>query len=189
MKKALKIGIIAIIAIFIAAAIIYRMPYKFEKEFTVCSLDGEVRTVKVDMVWQRYFTKPSKLLGNVYFNDKTYYNADGYIDENGKWDMVGSPQARGFFKIIQDIGEKFSRTKFLPWMKADLKENVEKFHELNFDDSVYIYFKDTKFEQIEMIEVIFPEGENHTTGISYFGPAETAEEAEELMNEIYDDGR
>ncbi len=183
MKKYLRFVVIAAIVVVLILLIVYRLPYKIEKEFTVCSLDGEFRTLQLEMVWQKYYTKPAELFGTAYFNGKVYYNINGYFNENGEFDSKYGKKARSLWEIFQDIGDKIASGRQVPYMTMFQKIDNGEFWEPNTKDMLNISFQNTKFETIEVVENVIPENEQNASGVFYFGPAQDAETAKDIMKE------
>ena len=174
MKRYFKFIIIAAAAVILILLIFYRLPYKFEKELTVCSLDGDVQTIQVEMIWQRYYTKPDELFGTAYFNGKIYYNLSGYFNEDGEFDSEYSAHARNLGEIFRDIKDKITSNGSIPSITLFQKKETGEFWEPNTRDTLSILFFNTSFGTLEVIETFIPDNENAASGIFYFGPATTA---------------
>ena len=180
MKKAFKIGIIAVIAILIAAAIIYRIPQNISKEMTVCSLSGMTKTVKMELTVQKYLLRPTELKGNVYVDGKEFCSVYGYRNSDGKWKKIDNSGTDFFTGIYEKyvLGYDNSINAGF-WLAEDLENG--KTEGLNGD--ILIHSEDKTFEEVALWLYI---PEEYPDYIGYYGPATTAEEAEALMNEIYD---
>ena len=179
MKKAFKIGMSAVIAILIAAAIIYRIPQNISKEMTVCSLSGMTKTVKMELTVQKYLLRPTELKGNVYVDGKEFCSVYGYKNSDGDWEYVGSTHINEIFKLKEKYFMGYNN------LNATFKvtEDIENIAKMGNNGSLEIHSKDSTYDKIALW---LYEPEIYPDHIAYYGPAETAEEAEAMMNEIYD---
>lgn len=179
MKKALKIGIIAVIAILIAAAIIYRMPQNISKEMTVCSLGGVTKTVKMELTIQKNLLRPTELKGNIYVDGEEFYGIYGYKDNDGKWKKIDGSGTDFFTGIYEKYVLGYDNSVNAGfWLAEDLENG--KTTGLNGD--ILLYSEDKTFDEVA-VWIFIPE--EYPDYIGYYGPATTAEEAEDLMNDIY----
>ncbi len=184
MKKAVKITIIALIAVVIVAAIIYSIPQKISRELTVCSLGGVTKEISMELVFQRNLFRPNDLKGNITVDGQMYCSIYGYKNSDGEWKRIVSRSPADLIKFFSELHEKYilgvdNSNNVTFWVEKDA-ENISK---LENNGRIELFSKDKNFDQVA-VWIFIPE--EYPDYIGYYGPAETAEEAEAMMNEIYD---
>ena len=124
---------------------------------TLCSLEGDVIEVKLDVAWYRYLLAPTELEGTIMIDDVLYKS-------------FKTNESDSFFEKIK---KKINDTRKTP-VFGNL---VETKYTLQYD----IVFLEHIQKNFEKICMVVQNGESSTT---YYGPATTREEAIKISNDL-----
>lgn len=185
MKKS-RILLIVLAVVLLAGLIIYHLPHHWQVSMPVCSADGEVSTLQIDVnYYHRLFSTPW-VEGTVTFDGVVYrdYHADlkaGNVEEHGSnssfwgWDFClppvndTLPDNMKFVKVISStaIGDWFSNiSNNILFIGAN---GTDAF---NFENVIFFYSDESNESESGSIP-----------GILYAGPAATPEEARQITEE------
>ena len=145
----------------------------------VCSLSGETAELSLDVVWRRRLFSPNRLTGRASLFGQTYYSRGGYERPDGTLKIYGSDT--GFF---EGLGQKFSGNRLYPFSLLSEPGGTFPFqieHELILSEISGESFR--RF-QLACTDVPAADGSGMTV---FFGPAETAAEAEAIWAAIQGD--
>ena len=86
MKQYKKVVVIVAILLALIAVVWYHMPIEKQVSATLCSVDGELMEVELDVSWYRYLLAPTELKGTVTIDDVVYErikvnDEDGFIEK------------------------------------------------------------------------------------------------------------
>ena len=171
MKKSL-IKVLCILAcMFLVGLIIYHMPQHRKVSMSVCNAAGETAQVEIDIKYYRRLFSTSGVEGTVNFD------GDVYQDSRSLW----GPAREGVDRSYWDWDWYFKDpNKVLP---ANLSFNKD-----NNDRIKAFYDRITFFNighEFDFSHIIFTYSNHETMDIvKYYGPAETAEEAFQVAEEL-----
>ena len=185
MKKS-RILLIVLAVVLLAGLIIYHLPHHWQVSMPVCSTDGEVSTLQIDVnYYHRLFSTPW-VEGTVTFDGVVYrdYHADlkaGNVEEHGSnssfwgWDFCLPPvndllpDNMRFVKIPSstDVLDYFSNS-----MNNIIFMGAKDSDAFRFDKVMFFYFDESNQRESGSIP-----------GILYAGPAATPEEARQVAEE------
>jgi hypothetical protein len=161
-KSLLAIFLIIIVVIIIIFA--YHLPVEKVKNMTVCTLDGQLADIKIDIKFYKSFFKPTIGKGTIIFNGVEYINAT----------------EKGFEPFYKDS----------LFTKLELKSNgLPYLYFVNSSLNPPSYLSDTilftKVNDMDEVAFMYTKADNETGGIEYFGPAATSEEAYNIYKLLY----
>ena len=185
MKKS-RILLIVLAVALLAGLIIYHLPHHWQVSMPVCSTDGEVSTLQIDVNYYRRLFSTPWVEGTVTFDGVVYrdYHADlkaGNVEEHGSnssfwgWDFCLPPvndllpDNMRFVKTpsSSDGWDHFSNSaNNILFMGA--KDNDA----FRFDQIMFFYFDESNRSESGSIP-----------GILYAGPAATPEEARQIAED------
>ena len=185
MKKS-RILLIVLAVVLLAGLIIYHLPQRRQVTMPVCSADGEVSTLQIDVNYYRRLFSTPWVEGTVTFDGVVYqdYHADlkaGNVEEHGNstsfwgWDFClppvndTLPDNMKFVKVISStaIGDWFSNiSNNILFIGAN---GTDAF---NFENVIFFYSDESNKSESGSIP-----------GILYYGPAATPEEARQVAEE------
>jgi hypothetical protein len=164
MKKKKIIFLISLL-ILIVLSVLYHLPTKVNKTISVCTLEGETAKVTYHVTWNKHFFKPTELRGTITINGKEYQSI---LDTNMKYD---------YGNMFDKLNMKFHHDRYTsPFviLNKDVKNG-------SINESLNIYLFNNTFNRV-MINLFDDEG-----GATYFGAANTAQEAENVRGDFYID--
>jgi hypothetical protein len=158
-KKYLFIILLFIIIIMIW----YHLPIKINETINICAIEGEKESIIFDIRWNRYLFKPTQMTGTIFYQGKEYRNIT---------DASTSYKNGNYFEIfISNFKRKLQNEKIVPMFiisGGDQMDFVRNFIMPSVSDirlnDFYLYIVKEKNEK------------------TYYGPADTKEEAIQLMN-------
>ena len=185
MKKS-RILLIVLAVVLLAGLIIYHRPHRRQVSMPVCSADGEVSTLQIDVNYYRRLFSTPWVEGTVTFDGVDYrdYHADlkaGNVEEHGSnssfwgWDFCLPPvndllpDNMGFVKVPSstDVLDYFSNS-----MNNIIFMGAKDSDAFRFDQIMFFYFDESNRSESGSIP-----------GILYSGPAATPEEARQIAEE------
>ena len=163
MKK-IKFFCILMVGFLIIATILYHIPQKRELTIPVCTLDGTQAQVKLDIQYYRRLNGP-------YIKGTLYFNGEAYVDEDAKQKTVIGLEAEPFSLNFYWDGVPENSV----FIKASTTDLVQM-------PTNQIFFFDIRggadFQQIALVYMDESQKQdNHVTGVNYYGPAQTGEDA------------
>lgn len=185
MKKSRILLIILAVAL-LTGLIIHHLPHHWQVSMPVCSADGEVSTLQIDVNYYRRLFSTPWVEGTVTFDGVVYrdYHADlkaGNVEEYGSnssfwgWDFCLPPfndllpDNMRFVKIPSstDVLDHFSNS-----MNNIIFMGAKDSDAFRFDQIMFFYFDESNRSESGSIP-----------GILYAGPAATPEEARQIAEE------
>ena len=151
----------------------YYTPIRKTAEMTVCSIDGEVETVRFDLTYYRILFAPTQVSGTVTFKG---------IEHKDYFAHFGTEPTRGFFgerSFWEDLKEKLSGTIVFPHFSQNSPFSEDGWGALIFLPN-YGGNGEAFPEQV-MFSWSSPD-DSDTSGVIFFGPANSAEEARALQD-------
>lgn len=163
MKQHNKTKIIFSIVIMIILGICtwYLTPVKKDISTSLCSTDGEQINVIFNVSWHRYIANPTELRGTITLNESIYYS----LNETNF--------AIDYGNVIDRLIKKLKNEKQIPWFILSTND-VFDIH----DDYIQLLQINKNFDAICMMVSI----DGRVT--TYYGPAETAEEANKILSRL-----
>lgn len=163
MNKRIKKIVIAMLLLLFAACLVYHFPVKKKLRVTVCTVEGETAEAVFDVWFQRILIYPTVMNGTITFDGREYEKVPvgwGSISERIRWKLDNWGAVDGGFFCLKsnDIMERAG--------------NLVDFH--SSDKGIGKQFKAFSFTVIK-----------GSTIVEYYGPAETAEEAEKVRAHVY----
>lgn len=166
-KHKIKKIILTVILSFLTLAAVslkyHLTPSRKYMQGTLCSLDGEQINVLFDVTWVPHLFKPTELEGTIYIDDKAFQDVkfsygDGFIDH-----------LRAKFQSSPSY--TFSSSTTWAWMDDDWLE----------------FCLPRSSQEAKNLELVCIDLhlKNQRKTIAYFGPAETAEEADIIFHTLY----
>jgi len=174
-RKILKKSLVVILLLTIVSfSIWYHLPIKKTINARVCSLNGEITDININIKFLRFFLKPTLVKGTIVFNDVKYVNM---LD-------MGITYAKDnniFINIITNIKLKFRGLLEIYFVNSSLKE-------LCLSDAIIFVningnYNMDKFSFIHFTTDDYSMGK--FGGIEYFGPVITKEETYNLYRSFY----
>ncbi len=163
MKKRVKKIVIATLLLLFAVCLVYHFPVKKKLRVTVCTIEGETAEVVFDVWFQRSLIYPTVMNGKVTFGGREYENVFG----------DGASFSEKIHAKMEDWGGV--RSSFFQLNSNDFNERAENMIWFNSSD------KGVR-KQFDAFFFIVIKG---STLVEYYGPAETAEEAEKVRAHVY----
>lgn len=169
MKK-LRIGAIILAGVLLLSLLIYRIPQRRQVSMWVCTFSGETAQVEIDLQYYRQFILNDYVKGTLCFNGVTY------VDEYSIYDTLWPPQK-------SDMPHPA-----LSWPKTDLPNNsqfikntVTNVLKVN-SNHILLWDVSNDFEKLHImyIDDSLDDGTGSVSGVSYYGPARTVEEAQQI---------
>lgn len=170
MKK--KIVMIALAVVILAALVLTHIPKRIESTLTVCTGAGETAEIDFDILYYPNLILPSYVKGMLSFDGVTYI--DAYTKHKEFPNLSGN-------RLFSN--DWWKTTSSLP-------------HNMTFVRSDCTDIISTAINRIDVLDIVFNKGEivkihcmyadesnqigTTISGISYWGPAENAEEAEKI---------
>ncbi len=163
MNKRIKKIVIAVLLFLLGACLVYHFPVKKKFRVTVCTVEGETAEAVFDVWFQRNLIYPTVMNGKVTFGGREYEN----VFENT--DSVSEK--------IQEKMENWGgvRSSFFQLKSNDFYERAENLIYFNSSD------KGVR-KQFDAFVFVVMKG---SALVEYYGPAETAEEAEKIRAHVY----
>ena len=184
MKKS-RILLLVLAVALLTGLIIYHLPQRRRVSMPVCNADGEVSTLEIDVKYYRRLFSTPWVEGTVAFDGVVYqdYYADlktYNVEEIGSnssfwgwdWDLSPNKNSRpsnmDFIKIISDETKQ-------NWLRNGV--NRINFFDVRGNDS---------FEKVLIIysDEELTNSSGRISGIPYYGPARTVEEARQIAEEM-----
>ncbi|MBE6892075.1 MAG: hypothetical protein E7481_08655 [Ruminococcaceae bacterium] len=171
-KKSLTVcAVLLAVVILLILTKIYTIPIEINTEKPICSLNGDVKTVELNLIWQRYLLRGSEVQGSITVDGKEYRSIYGSFKDNGVFRRDTEPPS--FWEGLKDkiTGNHYYRHVFFE--SADYLEG-------NSDswDFLSVEFSNTDFNEICVwINALNEADEN----IGFYGPASTTDEAYNIM--------
>ena len=158
-----KVTIFSLIIIMLFIVIWYRLPVKRSITTTLCSVDGEKISVDFDLSWHRYIFRPTEIRGTIKIDNNTYY----YIKKINQ-------EMYSYYSFLERLSKKLNNDMNAQWFTFTSNNPFD-----ILENNIQLLHVDKDFETI-YITVKKPD--NIT---AYYGPAESALEAELIYSEIY----
>lgn len=136
-----------------------------KKSATVSTLEGKQADVVIDVYWQRYFFNPTELKGSITFNEIEYVSMTSLYE-------VGTGEH--FFERLLNKWRNERRTPTFVIPEKDFLEQ--------YNDIVNVFYINDEFEIIYLAHHSENIHDEHAD--VYYGPAETTEEAQIVLNQI-----
>ena len=169
--------LVVLAAGFTVFAVWYHKPVERSVTMTACTTDGETAELEMELVFYRYFFKPTYIGGTIKCDGVTYvdflqkYRTD-YELSGSFWDQVARKKEKGGFYYREFFN------KDTPWDKKMMDINYWK-------DYIYIFAHtgglDPKSFVLQHTTTPKIDGEEVEVSKLYYAPATTAEEAEALQ--------
>ena len=178
MKK-LRVCIIIMVGILLIGLIGYHIPQEKQVSMWVCSLSGEPVQVEMDLKHYRKLFSAPTVKGTVKFNGVEYLDQEstlrafpGYHNSNSDLEWALSNEEKDFPDNMIFCKKSSEGSTIELWREISL--NRIQFLDLinNIDDWEKIHFMYT--------DISMQDEDGNIQGVSYFGPAQTAEEAQQL---------
>lgn len=172
MKK-FRIGIIILVGVLLLGLILYHLPQRRQVSMWVCTLSGESAQVEMDLKYYRRLFVAPYVRGTVFLDGVEYIDEDsilktfpGIVNSNKSF-----PELYWQKEVVLPDNMTFCKKTAADILEAG--NNRILFVEVSGEDS---------FEKIHFMysdeSMMDESGSIH--GISYFGPAQTAEEAKKI---------
>ena len=156
MKRAVKILALVLAVLLLAGAVWYHIPIKHRLDMTLCSKEGQTLRLAGTLSLQRFFFRPTE------FRASLTINGEAYVDETTK---LGSfTEAPTLWENLRGKWEGRITSSFLYLRDLPPMEAMACRFDLNFLP------EQTDFSCISLLD--------ETNSIFYYGPAETAAEAQ-----------
>jgi hypothetical protein len=165
-KKSKTIPIILCTILLVAAAIYYYLPVKINKEISACSLDGDQIKLVLDLSWHRSLLKPTELRGKIGIDNNEYLSlldTDVKINKYSFWEGLK----------MKVKGERY----IPPWFVVSDKDLMDM-------DKITLSPFDINFNLVEIHVYVEKPYDSYEVPI-YYGPANTAQEADKVMRQIH----
>jgi len=163
-----KLYILIFVVCLILLVVWYVHPIHVKKEMNVCSLDGKTAEIEVNIYFYRNFFKGNAVRGTI------EWNGVKYLDQHSKWGKEPYSDDN-FLQNNEDLPE-------MTFLNAELSLVESTLNRIMFIDSRGGY-------DLKMLDIIYHDGvmdENGvSTGVEYFGPANSQEEAQKIYQEFY----
>ena len=185
MKKSRILLIILAVAL-LTGLIIYHRPHHWQVSMPVCSADGEVSTLQIDVNYYRRLFSTPWVEGTVTFDGVVYrdYHADlkaGNVEEHGSnssfwgWDFCLPP--------VNDLLPDNMR-----FVKVPSSTDVLDYFSNSMNNIIFMGAKDSDAFRFDQIMFFYFDESNRSEsgsipGILYAGPAATPEEARQITEE------
>lgn len=185
MKKSRILLIILAVAL-LTGLIIYHRPHHWQVSMPVCSADGEVSTLQIDVNYYRRLFSTPWVEGTVTFDGVVYrdYHADlkaGNVEEHGSnssfwgWDFCLPP--------VNDLLPDNMR-----FVKVPSSTDVLDYFSNSMNNIIFMGAKDSDAFRFDQIMFFYFDESNRSEsgsipGILYSGPAATPEEARQIAED------
>lgn len=185
MKKSRILLIILAVAL-LTGLIIYHRPHHWQVSMPVCSADGAVSTLQIDVNYYRRLFSTPWVEGTVTFDGVVYrdYHADlkaGNVEEHGSnssfwgWDFCLPP--------VNDLLPDNMR-----FVKVPSSTDVLDYFSNSMNNIIFMGAKDSDAFRFDQIMFFYFDESNRSEsgsipGILYSGPAATPEEARQIAEE------
>ena len=185
MKKS-RILLIVLAVVLLAGLIIYHLPHHWQVSMPVCSADGKVSTLQIDVNYYRRLFSTPWVEGTVTFDGVVYrdYHADlkaGNVEEHGSnssfwgWDFCLPP--------VNDLLPDNMR-----FVKIPSSTDVLDYFSNSMNNIIFMGAKDSDAFRFEKVMFFNLDESNQresgsVPGILYAGPAATPEEARQITEE------
>ncbi len=163
MNKRIKKIVIAVLLFLLGACLVYHFPVKKKLRVTVCTVEGETAEALFEVWFQRSLIYPTVMNGKVTFGGREYEKIP---------EVWGSVFGKICWKM-KNWGEV--RSSSFQLKSNDFNERAGNQIRFNSPDrGIGKQFKAFSFTVIK-----------DSTIVEYYGPAETAEEAEKIRAHVY----
>ena len=185
MKKS-RILLIVLVVVLLAGLIIYHLPHHWQVSMPVCSADGKVSTLQIDVNYYRRLFSTPWVEGTVTFDGVVYrdYHADlkaGNVEEHGSnssfwgWDFCLPP--------VNDLLPDNMR-----FVKIPSSTDVLDYFSNSMNNIIFMGAKDSDAFRFDKVMFFYLDESNQresgsVPGILYAGPAATPEEARQITEE------
>ena len=185
MKKS-RILLIVLAVVLLAGLIIYHLPHHWQVSMPVCSADGKVSTLQIDVNYYRRLFSTTWVEGTVTFDGVVYrdYHADlkaGNVEEHGSnssfwgWDFCLPP--------VNDLLPDNMR-----FVKIPSSTDVLDYFSNSMNNIIFMGAKDSDAFRFDKVMCFYLDESNQresgsVPGIIYAGPAATPEEARQITEE------
>lgn len=165
MKRAVLVFLVTILLGFVAFTAWYYWPMHREFAMSVCSTEGQLETLKVDISIHRSFFEPANISGTVTLGDMKY------VDE----EAIGHVPSGEDYTFFEKLGLKYKGVLF--WDLRFYYKGEDFLHDITEQLVFHDHVKDYRFDEVHII-VSHLNGTNMLVErTQFFGPAETSEEA------------
>lgn len=180
MKK-LRICILILVGALLLGLIGYHIPQKKQVSMWVCSLSGESAQIEMDLKYYRKLFSPPTVKGTVRFNGAEYLDQASTLKTLPGKNDNDSDGDRTFLNEENDFPDNMIFCK-----KSSEESVLDLWKEISMNQ---LHFLDISggIDDLEKIHFMYrdismQDEDGNIHAVSYFGPAQTAEEAQEIAS-------
>ena len=184
MKKS-RILLLVLAVALLTGLIIYHLPQHRRVTMPVCNADGEVSTLEIDVKYYRRLFSTPWVKGTVAFDGVVYQDYHAVLKTNNVEEIGSNSSFWGWDWDL--LPNKNSRPSNMDFIKIN-SDQTEQTWLSNTENRIY-FFDVRGTDTFEQVLIIYSDEKmtdafGSTSGITYYGPARTVEEARQIAEEM-----